>query len=124
MSGAQPGWYPDGSGNLRYWDGAGWTEHLAQGGPQVPVAPGYPMVVRTETNGIGTAGFVLAIIGIVFSWVPLLGWLSWLLGAIFSIIGVFKMPRGFAIAGLVLSFFGVIVLILFLTVFAGLIAFI
>ncbi|MSS84334.1 hypothetical protein FYJ24_06060 [Actinomycetaceae bacterium WB03_NA08] len=82
------------------------------------------MVVRTETNGIGTAGFVLAIIGIVFSWVPLLGWLSWLLGAIFSIIGVFKMPRGFAIAGLVLSFFGVIVLILFLTVFAGLIAFI
>jgi hypothetical protein len=25
------GWYPDGSGNLRYWDGNAWTEHTAPG---------------------------------------------------------------------------------------------
>lgn len=25
------GWYDDGSGNLRYWDGSAWTEHTAPG---------------------------------------------------------------------------------------------
>lgn len=29
MSETPAGWYPDGSGNQRYWDGAGWTEHTA-----------------------------------------------------------------------------------------------
>jgi len=26
---AAPGWYPDGSGGQRWWDGRGWTEHTA-----------------------------------------------------------------------------------------------
>jgi hypothetical protein len=28
MSKAQPGWYDDGSGRRRWWDGAQWTEHF------------------------------------------------------------------------------------------------
>ncbi|KZC94501.1 MULTISPECIES: PASTA domain-containing protein [Clavibacter] len=36
-SAAPAGWFPDGSGQLRYWDGAAWTQHFA---PMVqPVAP-------------------------------------------------------------------------------------
>lgn len=74
---------------------------------------------QPQTNGFGKAGFVLALIGLIFSWVPVLGWVSGLLGAIFSIIGLFKEPRGLAIAGTVISFIGLIVFILLFTVLAG-----
>ena len=29
MTDTAPGWYPDETGNQRYWDGARWTEHTA-----------------------------------------------------------------------------------------------
>lgn len=28
-----------------------------------------------KSNGVGTAGFVLALLGLIFSWVPVLGWI-------------------------------------------------
>jgi len=68
--------------------------------------------IQRKTNGIGTAGFVLALIALFFGWVPLLGWLMWILGLVFSFIGVFKSPRGLAIAGLIISLIGIIILIL------------
>lgn len=63
---------------------------------------------------MGTAGFVLALLGLVFSWVPVLGWILWLLGLIFSFVGVFRQPKGLSIAGLVISCLGLIVLIILL----------
>ena len=76
------------------------------------------IVNQTEkrTNGLGTAGFVLALIALFFGWIPILGWIVWVLGLIFSFVGVFKPPRGLAIAGLVISLIGIIFL---LVVFAG-----
>ena len=50
-----------------------------------------------KSNGIGTAGFVLALIAIFLGWVPVLGWILWLLGLIFSFVGVFKTPKGLSI---------------------------
>lgn len=67
-----------------------------------------------KSNGIGTAGFVLALIGLILCWIPILDWILWLLGVIFSFIGVFRAPRGLAIAGLVISFIGIIILITFI----------
>jgi len=67
--------------------------------------------VKKKSNGLGTAGFVIALIAIFLSWVPVLGWILWLLGLIFSFIGVFKTPRGLAIAGLVISLIDIIILI-------------
>ncbi|MDR1951660.1 MAG: hypothetical protein LBP96_05470 [Bacteroidales bacterium] len=64
-----------------------------------------------EKNGIGTAGFVLALIALFTSVVPGLGWLIWLLGLIFSFIGIFKQPKGLAIAGLCISLLGLILVI-------------
>lgn len=61
-------------------------------------------------NGLGTAGFVLALIGFFTSWVPVVGWILWLLGGIFSFVGVLKPKKGLAIAGLVITFIDIIIL--------------
>ena len=77
-----------------------------------------------QSNGLGTAGFVLALINFIFSFIPFLSILCcilWPLGLIFSIIGIFRKPRGLAIAGLVLSLLGII---LIFTVAAAVFAFI
>ena len=67
-----------------------------------------------KSNGLGTAGFVLALLGLILCWIPVLDWILWLLGLIFSIIGVFRQPKGLAIAGLVISCLGLIILIVVL----------
>ena len=65
----------------------------------------------TPSNGVGTAGFVLALIGLFLSWIPVLGWMIWLLGLILSFCGIFRTPKGLAIAGLVISLIDLIVLV-------------
>ena len=78
-----------------------------------------------KSNGAATAGFVLAIIALFLGWVPVLGWLLWVLGLIFSSVGIAQASnvdgagKGLAIAGLIISFIGVIFL---LVVFGALVA--
>ena len=67
-----------------------------------------------QKNGIGTAGFVLALLGLIFCWVPVFNWILWILGLILSVVGVFKTPRGLSIAGLCISFIGIILIIVVL----------
>ena len=64
-----------------------------------------------RSNGLGTAGFIIALLGLVFCWVPFVDFILWFLGLIFSFIGMFKSPRGLAIAGFVLSFVVIILII-------------
>lgn len=72
--------------------------------------------VDKKSNGVGTAGFVLALLALFFGWIPFLGWILWALGLILSFVGVFKQPKGLSIAGLVISLIGIILL---LTVFGA-----
>lgn len=94
--------------------------------PNVPPPPQDARVqviiqnTKQRSNGLGTAGFVLALLGLILCWIPILDWLLWFLGALFSFIGVFKAPRGLAIAGLVISFIAFIVLVILLGVIAAL----
>ena len=74
------------------------------------------IIKQNESNGTGTAGFVLALIALFFGWVPFIGWLLWFLGLILSFVGIFKKPKGLAIAGLIISLLGLIFLIF---IFAG-----
>ena len=69
-------------------------------------------------NGIGTAGFILALVSLLIGSLPGIGWLCWLLGLIFSCIGISKRPKGLAIAGAVISLIGLLlILMLSATVF-------
>ena len=67
--------------------------------------------MEKKSNGLGTAGFVLALCGILFSWIPGFNWVLWALGFIFSFVGIFRKPKGLAIAGLVISCLDLIILI-------------
>lgn len=64
-----------------------------------------------RSNGIGTAGFVLAVIALFLSWIPVFGWVLWFLGFIFSFVGVLGRPKGLSFTGLVISCINLIILI-------------
>ena len=67
-----------------------------------------PVIIqeRPSTNGMGIAGFVMALLTLFLGWIPVFGWVLWGLSLLFSFIGIFKRPRGLAIAGLILSIVG------------------
>ena len=66
---------------------------------------------KKESNGIGTAGFVLAIIALFLGWIPVLGWILWVLGLVFSFVGV--TPRGLQYLGLPISIYRAILFLYF-----------
>lgn len=77
-------------------------------------------IIVRQSNGIGTAGFILALLSLTLIWIPIINIIIWALGLLFSFIGLFKRPRGLAIAGFIISSIGIIIMIVF---FAGALAF-
>jgi hypothetical protein len=79
-----------------------------------------PYGVSQPQNGLGVAGFVLGIVGLVFSFIPLIGVVAWpmvIIGVVLSGVGISKAKRGqannmgLAVAGLVTSLAGLILCI-------------
>ncbi|MGA8255944.1 MAG: hypothetical protein WB767_05145 [Nocardioides sp.] len=74
-SGAPPGWYPDGTGGTRYWDGAEWApvgegpaphESAAVGaGPVTATYPAYDPHAGSSAAGRSRTGLLVAVIGAV-----------------------------------------------------------
>jgi len=53
MTDAQAGWYDDGTGTTRWWDGANWTETVQ---PPAPKAPGIDgMIARAQADAVAGA---------------------------------------------------------------------
>lgn len=77
-------------------------------------------VKQNKSNGIGVAGFVLAILSLFTFFIPFLNFIIWLLGLIFSSAGLYRaskdkdLPKGLSIAGLVLSLIGLLFLLMFI----------
>lgn len=63
MSNPIAGWYPDPSGDtskLRYWDGAGWTEHFAPTQPAAPEPGPATEVLPSQQPGADASGAAAA----------------------------------------------------------------
>jgi hypothetical protein len=76
-------------------------------------------------NGLGTAGFVLGLLGLVFAPIPFVGVLAWplvVLGLILSAVGVARVRagkatnKGLTVAGVVVSVLGLVVSVLWVVV--------
>ncbi|GAB2746411.1 MmpS family transport accessory protein [Amycolatopsis magusensis] len=97
---------------------------------QTPYPPAMPYQAPPQQqpprNGIGITGFVLGLVGLVFSPIPFIGVVAWplvILGLIFSIFGVVRVNKGVAtnkvlsIVGIVASVIGLGVCVAWLFIF-------
>ncbi|MBR2136286.1 MAG: hypothetical protein IJ855_08750 [Bacteroidales bacterium] len=71
----------------------------------------YSQPQPSRSNGIGIAGFILALLSLLLGWIPILGWIVWFLGLVFSLVGIFRKPRGLAVAGLIISLLAIILIL-------------
>ena len=97
------------------------------GQPQGYAAPapyGYAVAPQAPSNGIGTAGFVCGLVGLVLCWVPWFGAILGLVGVVLSAVGISQgkkkgAPTGLAIGGLVCGILAVLVwVVLVIAVFS------
>lgn len=133
------GWYDDGSGRQRWWDGTQWTDHFAdapraggdlspsaagsQGAPVVaappaaafaaPAAGGPATAPAAKPSVLGIIALVVSAIGFIFACIPgalIVGWILLPIGFILSLVAMFLAGAKWpAITGLVLAVVGTIV---------------
>lgn len=97
-----PGWYDDGAGRQRWWDGQRWTDSSAPahttpmagppGAAPTSMMSAPPAARRTPT--IGIIGLVLSVLGTMLACVPtgatyVVGMIVLVLGLVLSVIGAF-----------------------------------
>lgn len=110
------GWYDDGSGRQRYWNGTGWTESYAPSVPAKQVSIQQQPVMDVPGR---TSGFVCGLIAAIFVAMPIVALPVGIPGWVLSAKAMKRLPegsrgRGLAIAGLVLSICAVCLTSLFM----------
>ncbi|WP_433287806.1 DUF4352 domain-containing protein [Pseudonocardia sp. CA-142604] len=90
--------------------------------------PGYPPPAPAPQNGLGTAGFVVGLLGLLFSFIPVIGIIAWpmvLLGLVLAGVGISRARqgratnKGLAIAGIVCSAVGLLICIVYASAFGA-----
>jgi hypothetical protein len=97
------GWYDDGQGRMRWWDGQSWTDAYAPVVVQPPRAPFNPFSIL---------GFVLAIVGFFLAMGGVVGLGLGVLGLVASLGGyrdAMRRGRGLAVAGIVVSAVAIVI---------------
>lgn len=79
----------------------------------------YQSMRKNQINGLGIAGFVLSIIGLVFLILPPIGFIMLIVALGLSIAGLTKPNKGFAIAGLIISTASIVIAVTLLLLFIG-----
>ena len=77
---------------------------------------------KKRTNKLGKTGFTLSILALCFCWFPPLSIFLGVLAITFSVIGMFRAPRGLAFAGIIICCCDGIIISIFWTVFFAIIA--
>lgn len=75
--------------------------------------------VEHRSNGVGTAGFVIALICACLSWLPGVNVFLWFIGLLLSFIGIFKRPSGLAVVGFLISIIDIIIIVAILGAIGG-----
>lgn len=97
------------------------------GYPQQPQAPGYPPAPAPKSNGLAIAGFVVALLGLLGSFIPVVnigGIVLAVVGLILSIVGLTKAKKvgagkGMALTGIILGALAIVVGIAVNLIFAA-----
>jgi hypothetical protein len=117
--GQQPGY-----GQQGYGPPGGQQGYGAPAGTSTAAPPSAP-VPAARSNGFATSGFVVGLIGLVFSFIPFVGVIAWplvIVGLILAVVGLVlarrRGGRGMAIAGIVVSLLGLLVCIIYVAAFA------
>lgn len=92
-----------------------------------PVPQQHVYIHQRPGNGLGTAGFVCGLIGLLFSPIPIVGIIAWplvILGLALSSVGFSRgkkdaTPTGLAVAGIACSSVGLLICVLWLVAFSA-----
>lgn len=72
---------------------------------------------ENKSSAMGITGFILSLFGLFLGWLPIFGILIWLSGFVLSMIGYHKSHKGFSIAGIAISLFGLAIVVIFYVIF-------
>lgn len=123
------GWYDDGSGRQRWWDGTRWTDQFGPAqGASAPDAPVQAAPVTPRVPVLGFVGLGLAVVGTILACIPavfFIGLIVLLAGFVLSLVGLFRKGEAKwpSIVGAVLSVLGGIIgaIVLVVSLAAGLV---
>ncbi len=69
-------------------------------------------------GGMSITGFIISLLAFMVCWIPLINLVFWLPGLVFSIVGLPRRRRGLAVAGVFISIFTLLFIIIFMSVYS------